>query len=78
MTVDELIEELRKYPGTYPVFVDGYEGGYDELTKEKIKRVFAKRLPRPAPFYGTHDDPRFGIGSPPENALLLSRLEWPE
>lgn len=29
MTVAELIAKLSEYPGDMPVYVDGYEGGYD-------------------------------------------------
>ncbi len=32
MTVNELIEQLKRYPADAPVVVHGYENGYDLVT----------------------------------------------
>jgi hypothetical protein len=40
MTVKELIEKLKSYPAEVRVLVDGYEGGFSEISavsKTKVK-----------------------------------------
>lgn len=39
MTVNELVELLRSFPGDLQVVVNGYEEGYDDLTPEQITRI---------------------------------------
>ena len=44
MTVNELIEQLKNYPGDMRVLVPGYEGGYNDtgLKTEEIAFNFPK------------------------------------
>ena len=39
LTVEQLIDELRKYPNDYKVLVDGYEGGFDAVLSSRIINV---------------------------------------
>ena len=39
LTVEQLIDELRKYPNNYKVLVDGYEGGFDAVLSSRIVNV---------------------------------------
>lgn len=53
MTVKELIEKLKTLDQEMPVFINGYEGGYDDLTDltniEVIKDVNTQW------YYGSHE-----------------------
>jgi hypothetical protein len=39
MTVKELIEQLQQLDPELHVFVDGYEGGYDDVTISEVKEI---------------------------------------
>ena len=39
MTVSELIETLKAHPGDRRVLVNGYEGGFDDLSPERVSLV---------------------------------------
>ena len=39
MTVKELVELLRKYPGDLRIVVNGHEEGYDDLSLERISVI---------------------------------------
>jgi hypothetical protein len=55
MTVGELIAALRTVPEDMPVFVDGYEGGYDQAKTPRVAKVSgAGDLGEW--FLGSHDD----------------------
>ena len=54
MTVQELIEELKKYPTEMRVVTSGYEGGYDDVTGT-VKTVVEFNV-NPREWYGRHDD----------------------
>ena len=53
MTVKELIEKLQTLDQEMPVFINGYEGGYDDLTDltniEVVKNVNTQW------YYGSHE-----------------------
>jgi hypothetical protein len=53
MTVEELREELLKYPPSARVVVDGYEGGYHDVTVVRQKMLELN-------FYGQTDEDIFG------------------
>ena len=40
MTVDELIEKLRAYPGDARVVVPGYETGVDDIDEPKLVSLY--------------------------------------
>jgi hypothetical protein len=54
MTVSELIEQLKNYPGDMRVLTLGYEGGYNDtqLHTEEIVFNFSKN---DAWYYGPHE-----------------------
>ena len=54
MTVNELIQQLKNYPGDMRVLVPGYEGGYNDtgLKTEEIVFNFSKN---DAWYYGPHE-----------------------
>jgi len=37
-TVAELIEKLKSFPDDLPVFVSGYEGGFEAVVLERVVR----------------------------------------
>jgi len=43
MTAEELIKELKKLPRYTPVVVEGYEGGYNDITISDTITVRQKR-----------------------------------
>ncbi len=56
MTVNELIEMLKNYPGDMRVLTLGYERGYDDIglkTKDIVFDVNSKDTW----YYGSHDEP---------------------
>ena len=69
MAVAELIEKLQQYPPEHRVFVDGYEGGIDDLTQ--VNHVFVKLDQHWENYYGRHEqlDPR--DGTPDCEGLVL-------
>ena len=79
LTVAELIAILQRCEPDMPVAVDGYEGGYDAVTPD---RVFLAQLKYRADEYcGDRDLSRFGTvhcvisrGSPP--GAYDSNLSW--
>jgi len=38
-TVEQLIEELKKFPSELPIITDGYEGEYENIISPKIVKV---------------------------------------
>lgn len=56
MTVSELIEQLKKYPGDMRVLTLGYEGGYNdiEIKTDNIVFDFNKDW-----FYGPHENAKY-------------------
>jgi len=58
MTVNELIEQLKNYPGDMRVLTLGYEGGYNDtqLNTEEIVFNFSKN---DAWYYGPHECVKF-------------------
>jgi len=40
MTVNDLIEKLRAYPGDYRVVVPGYESGIDDIDEPKLASIY--------------------------------------
>jgi len=72
MTVSELIEKLKEYPGDLPVITHGYEGGVSDLTD--IESVEIVRDMNTEWYYGEHEIAYRGMETtkPKEPALLLS------
>jgi hypothetical protein len=54
MTVKELIEQLQKLDPELHVFVDGYEGGYDDVAVSEVKEIALNV--HSEWYYGKHDN----------------------
>jgi hypothetical protein len=72
MTINELIEQLKSYPGDMRVLVPGYEGGYNDagLKTEEIVFNFSKN---DAWYYGPHECVRFADNDSGTNCLVVTR-----
>ena len=72
MTVSELIEMLKNYPGDMRVIVNGYEGGYNDPSVKTEPVVFdyndADKW-----YYGSHESARFVEGNDGVECVVLSR-----
>lgn len=67
MTVQELIEELKKYPPEMRIVTPGYEGGCDDVIG--TGKTTVRFDINPEEWYGRHDDindPGAGEKNPPE------------
>ena len=56
MNVQQLIEELQKYPPEMRVIVDGYEGGYSDCKPPEPTRIRLNVHEKDRWYYGRHDD----------------------
>ena len=74
MTVNELIEQLRNYPGDMKVLTLGYEGGYNdtELKTEEIVFNFSKN---DAWYYGPHECVKFTEADKGTPCLIITRAK---
>jgi hypothetical protein len=54
MTIKELIEQLQQLDPELHVFVDGYEGGYDDIAISEVKDI-ALNVNKEW-WYGQHDN----------------------
>lgn len=59
MTVNELIEQLKTYPGDMRVLTLGYEGGFNDIDL-KTKNIIFNTNEKDRWYYGTHDEPEYG------------------
>jgi hypothetical protein len=67
-TIAELIEKLREFPQDARVIVNGYEGGYEDVTG--VNAIPIKLNVHTEDYYGPHDDPVRGDAD--ETAILIS------
>ena len=68
MTVAELISVLEEHDPSLRVVVDGYEGGYDDLSAEQVERIpLCLDVGRSA-WEGRHDRPDLIVGGAPKDA----------
>jgi hypothetical protein len=58
MTVNELIEQLKNYPGDMRVLTLGYEGGYND-TQLKTEEIVFNFSQNDAWYYGPHECVKF-------------------
>ncbi len=65
MTIKELINQLSDLPGDSRVLVQGYEGGYDDISD--IRSLLVQKQVEPAWYYGEYSSSE-GQG---EQAVLL-------
>jgi hypothetical protein len=72
MTVNELIEQLKNYPGDMRVLTLGYEGGFNDikLSTEEIVLNFSKN---DAWYYGPHESVKYTDGDIGTECLIITR-----
>jgi len=77
MNVQQLIEELQKYPPEMRVIVEGYEGGYSDCKPPESTRIRLNVHARDKWYYGRHGRESYPLGDNTdgaiETALLLPR-----
>lgn len=54
MTIKELKEKINSYPDDLRVLVDGYEGGFSEISE--VKKTKVKLNIHTESYYGPHED----------------------
>lgn len=74
MTVNELIEQLKNYPGDMRVLTLGYEGGYDDVDLKTEGIVFSYHS-KDAWYYGSHESVK-NIEPYVDNLTNLSEYEY--
>jgi hypothetical protein len=74
MTVSELIEQLKNYPGDMRVLTLGYEGGYNDtrLSTDEVVFNFSKN---DAWYYGSHESVRFTDNDSGTQCLIITRAK---
>jgi hypothetical protein len=72
MTVSELIEQLKNYPGDTRVLTLGYEGGFNDVVMDIDDIVLNARDDKCPWYYGPHESPNFveGLG---EKCVIIRR-----
>lgn len=65
MTIHDLIERLKVLPPSTPVYIDGYEGGLEDLLPSSIYMALVRRHANPSLLgaYGPHEAIWPGEGS---------------
>lgn len=70
MTTEELIEQLKKFPGKR-VIIDGYEAGYDDVGRIVLKEIAIDEHLEIGCF-GPHGDADYSLSeNPRETAVLI-------
>jgi hypothetical protein len=76
MTVAELIETLREFNSETRVVVNGYEGGYDDISVSEVVTVALNVYHEW--YYGKHDVPgaagKAAEGKKKVDAVILKRI----
>jgi len=74
MTVAELIEQLRDYPGDMRVLTLGYEGGYND-TQLKTDEVVFNFSQNDAWYYGPHESVKLTDSDTSTKCLIITRTK---
>lgn len=74
MTVDELIEMLKNYPGDTRVLTLGYEGGFDDIRLDTEEVVFNANS-KDTWYYGRHECARFSDESKGTECVIVGRTK---
>lgn len=72
MTVNELIEQLKNYPGDMRVLTLGYEGGLNDISLSTNSVVFGYKG-NEAWYYGPHEYARHVDGEVGTECLIVGR-----
>ncbi len=75
MTVAELIEQLKNYPGDMRVLTLGYEGGYNDIMLGNDDIVFNVSRGEGAWYYGPHESVRFTDSDSGTQCLIITRAK---
>jgi hypothetical protein len=73
MTVSELIEQLKNYPGDMRVLTLGYEGGYHDIRLDNDDIVFDVKGGDGAWWYGPHESIKFTDKKTGTSCLIIGR-----
>lgn len=73
MTVNELIEQLKNYPGDMRVLTLGYEGGYHDIRLDNNDIVFNVKRGDGAWYYGPHECVKFTDEETGTPCLIVTR-----
>jgi len=73
MTVNELIEQLKGYPGDMRVLTLGYEGGYNDTQLKTDEVVFNVPRAEGAWYYGPHETVRYTDNDTGTMCLIITR-----
>lgn len=74
MTVNELIEQLKNYPGDMRVLTLGYEGGYNETSVTTADIVFNVN-DKDTWYYGPHESVKYTDGDTGTECLIITRAK---
>jgi len=72
MTVNELIERLKNYPGDMRVLTLGYEGGFNDIGLGTDDIVFNAN-DKDAWYYGPHEYASYVEGTTGTECLIITR-----
>lgn len=72
MTVNELIEQLKNYPGDMRVLTLGYEGGYNETSVTTADIVFNVN-DKDTWYYGPHECVRYTDSDISMKCVIIGR-----
>jgi hypothetical protein len=75
MTVSELIEQLKNYPGDMRVLTLGYEGGYNDIRLDNNDIVFDVQRGEGAWYYGPHECVKFTDEKAGTLCLIIGRAK---
>ena len=74
MKIKELIKILEKYPQDLEIMVNGYESGFDEISKNRIQKLKLKKVNNPNDYDGEFEEVDFVKNNNKEfEALILGR-----
>lgn len=64
MTVRELKTLLEDYPENYLIMVEGYEGGFSEIQREKVKMSLMSANYWGSPYFGNYEEEKYAQDDP--------------
>ena len=74
MTIEELIRILQTYPQDTRVVVDGYEGGYDDISPERISVTKIQLDVGTEEWEGLHEEPALRRKGSPRSGAIVDAL----
>ena len=74
MTVQQLIDLLGNHPPDMRVVVNGYEGGYDDLSPRQIAQIKIALNAGSSEWEGKHEEPDFLTGAAADCADVVDAV----